>query len=107
MTFTITLDSLLKSILLIVAIIAIIVLIVLLVKVIKALKTLPSTMGHVYNIIGNVDDLSTGVKDVAHKAATALTSVKDAADANKGPIRAATGFVNAVSSLINLTRKEK
>ena len=107
MTFTITLDSLLRSILLIVAIIAIIVLIVLLVKVIKSLKTLPSTMGHVDNIIGNVDDLSTSAKDTIHHAAAALTSVKDAADSNKGPIRAATSFVNAASSLISLLRKDK
>ena len=106
MTFTITLDSLLRSILLIVAIIAIIVLIVLLVKVIKALKTLPSTMEHVDSIIGNVDDLSIGAKNTVHKAAAALTSVKDAADANKGPVRAATGFVNAVSSLISLVKKQ-
>ena len=106
MTFTVTLDSLLKCILMIVAIIAIIFLIVLLAKAIKALKTLPSTMEHVDGIIGNVETISNAGKNVVTTASAAISGIKEAADENRGPVRAATSFVNAVSSLITLIRKK-
>ena len=104
MTLTITLDSLLRTILLIVAIIAVIVLIVLLIKVIKELKTLPSTMEHVDGIIGDVETISNAGKNAVVKAGAAIAGIKQAADENRGPVRAATGFVNAVASLVSLVK---
>ncbi|MBO4861586.1 MAG: hypothetical protein J5535_01645 [Firmicutes bacterium] len=107
MTFTITLDSLLKTILLILGIAAVIILIVLMVKVIKALKTLPNTMRNVDSIVDNVETLSTAGRDAVTKASAALTGIKQAADENRGPVRAATSLIAATTGLVALLKKDK
>ena len=106
MTVTITLDSLLRTILLVVAIIAVIVLIVLMIKIIKALKTLPSTMAHVDGIIDDVETISNAGKNVVVKAGAALAGIKQATDENRGPVRAATSFVNAMTGFVTLLRSK-
>ena len=106
MTFTITLDSLLRTILLVVGIAAVIILIVLMAKAIKILKTLPDTMKHVDSILDNVDTVSTAGRNAVVKAGAALAGIKQAADENRGPVRAATSFVNAVTSLVALTKNK-
>ena len=106
MTLTITLDSLLRTILLIVGIVAVIVLIVLMIKVIKALRTLPSTLEHVDGIIENVETISNAGKNVVVKAGAALSGIKQATDENRGPVRAATSFVNAITGFVTLLRSK-
>lgn len=104
MTFTITLDSLLKTILLVVAIVAVIILIVLMIKIIKALKSVPDTLDHVHGIIDNVETISDAGKNVVTSASAAIAGIKQATDENRGPVRAATSFVNAVTGLVTLVK---
>ena len=109
---TISLDALLKAALIVVAIVALIYLIVLLSKVSKAISTLPSTMQHVDQVMSDVEkivgvakDGAEGAKAVVTKASAALTGVNEVIDTNKGTFKAATSFVNSVTSLASLLKK--
>ena len=111
---TISLDVLLKGILIIVAVIALIYLIIVLSKMAKALSSLPSTMQHVDQVMADVEkivgvakDGAEGAKAVVGKASAALTGVNDVIDTNKGTLKAATSFVNSVTSLASLLKKSK
>ena len=110
---TISLDVLLKAVLIIVAVIALIYLIVLLSRISKAMSSLPSTMQHVDQVMADVEkivgvakDGAEGAKAVVTKASTALTGVNEVIDTNKGTLKAATSFINAVTSLASLAKKK-
>ena len=113
MDYTISVGSLLTAILIIVAIIAIVFIIVLLAKIAKSLNTLPSTMQHVDNVLADVETIvgvaksgAEGAKAVVTKASAALSGVNEVMDSNKGTLKAATSFVNAVTSLASLVKKK-
>ena len=115
MEYTITLGSLLTAILIIVAIIAIIFLIVLLARIISSLRTLPDTMQRLDNIMSDVEGITgvarsgaEGAKVIVKKAVATAAGVNDVLDTNKSTLRAATGLVNAVTSLTSVVKdKEK
>ena len=107
MTITLTLDSVLRTILVIVAIAAIIVLIVLMAKILKSLRTLPDTMEHLEGILSDIETMSSTGRNAVNKASAALIGIKKAADENRGPIKAATSFVTALTGLIALTRENE
>ena len=110
---TISLDVLLKGILIIVAVVALIYLIVVLSRISKAMSSLPSTMKHVDQVMADVEkivgvakDGAEGAKAVVSKASAALTGVNEVIDTNKGTFKAATSFVNACTSLASLLKNK-